>query len=122
MMIMDGVVSSSGSSWICIMWDARVVERVWGMVDEMGWGFRTLLGEIPALVFLAIGSVMNATLRISLTSLPVNMDFSGSCGNIGSILFFLSNVYVSSSSSEFFCVGSSFFYTFGPELGPTPAS
>jgi hypothetical protein len=71
-----------------IIWVAQAIERVWGMVDEMGWGFRTFLGEIPILVFLAIGSVMNATLRISLTSLPVNIAFFGSCGNIGSVPLF----------------------------------
>jgi hypothetical protein len=50
MMVVDGVVSGSGSSWMSIIWVARATERVRGMVDEMGWGFRTLLGEIPILV------------------------------------------------------------------------
>jgi hypothetical protein len=52
-MMVDGVVSGSGSSWICMIGVARAIERVWGMVDEMGWGFRTLLGEIPILSFLS---------------------------------------------------------------------
>jgi hypothetical protein len=42
----------------------------------MGWGFKTFLEEIPILVFLDIGSVMNVALRISLTSLPVNIACS----------------------------------------------
>jgi hypothetical protein len=61
-------------------------------------------------------------LKIFLTSLPVNIDFSGSCGNISSVLFFLSSGYLSSSSSESIYVEDYFFCTFGPELGPTPTS
>jgi hypothetical protein len=57
MMVVDGVVLGSGSSWMSIMWATRSIVRVRGMVDEMGWGFRTLLDEMPILDFLVIGSV-----------------------------------------------------------------
>jgi hypothetical protein len=101
---------------------ARTAERVQRMVDEMGWGFINFLGEILILVFLAMGFVMYASLSISLTSLPVNISCSGSCGNIVSVLFFPSSGCVSSSYSEYVCGGASFFYVAGPELGPTPTS
>jgi hypothetical protein len=91
-------------------------------VDEMSWDFRTLLGEIPILSFLATGSVMNIALRIFLTSLPINIACSDSCGNTNSVLFLHSSGYISSSSSESVCVGACFFYTSTPELGPTPPS
>jgi hypothetical protein len=101
---------------------ARTTERVWGTVDEMGWGFRTLLGETPVLNFFTIGSVMNAALRISSTSFLINMACFGRCGNINRVLFFLSKGCVSSSSSESVCVEASLFYTSSPKLDPTPTS
>jgi hypothetical protein len=101
---------------------ARTVERVQGIADERGWGFRTFLKETPILIFLATGSVMNLALSILLASLPVNKACYGSCGNIGNVIFFRSNGYISSSSSESFFAGDFFFYTFEPKLNPTPSS
>jgi hypothetical protein len=53
-MLVDGVVS--GSRFILDMYNmgfSSRIERMYGsMVDEMGWGFRTILGEIPILNFL----------------------------------------------------------------------
>jgi hypothetical protein len=72
-MMVDGWVSGLGSSYICMIGVVRTIERVWGTVDDMGWGFRTLLSEILVLVLLATVSMMYATLRISLTSLPINI-------------------------------------------------
>jgi hypothetical protein len=92
------------------------------MVDEMGCGFRTVLGEILVLSFLAIGSVMNTMLRISLTSLPVNIACLRSFRNIDNVLLLHSNGCVPSSSLEFVSVRAYLFYTFGPKLGPTPTS
>jgi hypothetical protein len=122
MMVVDGVVSGSGSSWMSIIWATRVVEQVRGTVDEMGSAFRTLLGEIPILVFLVIGSLMNASLRISLTSLPVNISCSGSCGNIGNVIFFYSSGCVSSCSSDSIRIEASLLCTSRPELSPIPSS
>jgi hypothetical protein len=122
MMVVDGVVLGSSSSWISIIWVARPTEKVRGTVDEMGWGFKTLLGDIPVLGFLSIGSVMNTMLRISLTSLPVNIACSGSCRNMGNVLFLCSNGFISSFSSESICTGASFFCTSRPKLSPNPAS
>jgi hypothetical protein len=112
-MMVDGGVSGLGSSWICMIGAARTAERVRGTVDEMGWGFRTLLGETSFLSFLAIGFVMNVVLNISLTSLPLNTTFSGSCGNTDNVLFLRSNGCVS------IYVEAYLFYAFGLELGPT---
>jgi hypothetical protein len=88
-------------------------------MDEMGWGFRTVPGEIPVLSFLATSSMLSETLRMFLTSLHVNINFSDSCRNIDSFLFLCSSGYVSSSSSKSICARASFFHTSGPELGPT---
>jgi hypothetical protein len=98
------------------------IEKVWGMADERGWGFRILLGETSVMKLFSTSYVMNSMLRISLTSFPVNMAFSGSCGKINSVHFLHSNGCISSSSSEFDCVGASLFWASGPELDPTPAS
>jgi hypothetical protein len=51
-------------------------------VDEMGWGFRTLLREIFILGFLVIGYVMNAALIILLTSLHVNIAYMSYCAPV----------------------------------------
>jgi hypothetical protein len=81
-----------------------------------------LLGETPVLNFLSTIFVMNAMLRILLTSLPINKDFSGICGNIDNVLFLHSNGCVPYSSSEFVFDGAYFFCTSDPELGPSPTS
>jgi hypothetical protein len=91
------------------------------MAVERGWGFRTFLGKTHVINFLATGIVMNASLRISLTSLLVKMDFSSSYGNIDSVLFFHYSGCISSSSSEFIYVRSYFFNTSEPKIGPTPS-
>jgi hypothetical protein len=101
---------------------ARTAKSMLGTTDEMGWGFRTFLDKTPIMKFFATGYVMNATLRISLTSLPVNMACSGICGNIENVLVFLSSGCVSLSSLEFVCVGACFFSASEPKLSPTPAS
>jgi hypothetical protein len=88
----------------------------------MGWGFRTLLGDILVLGFLSIVSPMKEALRISLTSLPVNMDYSESCGNIGNVLFLCSSGCISSSSSKSVYTMASFLCSSRLELGPTPSS
>jgi hypothetical protein len=77
------------------------------MVDERGWGFKTLLSETLVMNFFATGSNMNTMLRISLTSFPINMAFSGSCGKIDNVLFLHSNGYITASSSESICDGAS---------------
>jgi hypothetical protein len=73
------------------------------MTDERDWGFITLLDETPVLNFFATGSVMNATLRILLSSSPINTDLSRRCGKIDNIIFLCSNGFVLSSSSESNC-------------------
>jgi hypothetical protein len=105
-----------------MIWVAQAIEQVQGMVDEMGWGCRTLLGEIHVMGFLVIGSMMNVVLRILLTYLPVNIDFFGSCTNIITVLFLCSSGCLSSSSLDSVCVGDSLFCTSRPELIPTHAS
>jgi hypothetical protein len=101
---------------------AWTAEQVRGMEDERGWGFRNFHGETLVLNFLDTGSVMNAMLKISLKSLPVNRDFSGSCRNIYNVIFLISNGCIYSSSFDSFYARCSFLCTFEPELGPTPAS
>jgi hypothetical protein len=52
---------------------SRTIEQVRGMIEEMGWGFRTLLGETPVLNFFSTDSLMNETFKISLKSFPIKM-------------------------------------------------
>jgi hypothetical protein len=121
LMMVNGWVSGSWSSWICMMGDTQTTEWVGGIVDEMGWGFRTFLGETPILSFLAAGFIMNAVLRISLKSLRVNTSCYGSCGNTTNVLFLCTTGCISSSSSKSIYARASFLYSSGPELGPTPS-
>jgi hypothetical protein len=121
-MMVDGVVSGSRSSWISMMWVVRDTERVRGTVDEMGWVLRTVLGKILVLSMLSIFSVMNIALSISMTSVLVNTACSDSCGNTDNVLFLCSNGYVSSSYSESLCVRDYFLCTSGLDIVPTPAS
>jgi hypothetical protein len=101
---------------------AHTTEKVQRMMNERGWGLKNLLGETLVLVFLAVGSMMNATLRISLKYLPINTTCSTNCGNIDNAIFLCSNGYVSSSSSYSICTRDYFFSAYEIELGPTPSS
>jgi hypothetical protein len=92
------------------------------MVEEIDWGFRIFIGESPILGFLTNGSPMKEAARMSLKSLPNNMAWSGSCENIGNILFFHSRVCASSSSFESLGIGMFCFFSARQELSPTPSS
>jgi hypothetical protein len=62
---------------------------------------------------------MKIVARMSLKSLPDRKTWSGSCRNMGNVLFFHSIGCVSSSSSESIDIEMFFFFSSGLELDPT---
>jgi hypothetical protein len=67
---------------------------------DMGCVFITFAGETLVRGLFTEKSPINSSPRISLTSLPDNMTYSGSCGNTDNILFFLSRGFSSSFYSD----------------------
>jgi hypothetical protein len=95
---------------------------VQGKTMDIICGFKILTREIPIQGFLVETSPMNVTSRILLTSFPDGMTCSGSCRNIGSVLFLHSRGTSSSSSSESNGICTFYFFSVGPKLIPTPSS